>query len=110
MSTSESEILTRMRRRIILNFLDLPILLKLKNGSLCDQDIVSYIPKRFNVLITPGTVYSCLHHLEEEELVKTKLDKKKKVYILTEKGEQRVRTLSSMRDKVLGLVLDIFLG
>jgi len=110
MSISESELLTKMHRRIVSNFLDLSILLKLRNGSLSDQDILSYVPKRFDVVVSPGTIYSCLHHLEEEELIKAKWNNKKKVYTLTEKGEQRIKTLTNMTDKILGLVVNVFLG
>jgi len=110
MSSSESEILMKMHRRVVSNFLDFSILLKLRNGSLSDQDAISYIHKRFNVVISPGTIYSCLHHLENEELIQAKWDRKKKVYSLTERGEGTVKTLLSMRDKILGLVLNIFIG
>jgi len=111
MLISDSEILAKMHRRVVSNFLDLSILLKLRNGSLSDQDIVSYIHKRFNVIISPGKIYSCMHHLESQKLIQGKMNpKKKKVYSLTEKGEQTAKTLLSMRDKILGLVLNIFLG
>jgi len=100
----------KMHRRVVSNFLDFSILLKLRNGSLSDQDAISYIHKRFNVVISPGTIYSCLHHLENEELIQAKWDRKKKVYSLTERGEGTVKTLLSMRDKILGLVLNIFIG
>jgi len=99
-----------MHRRIVSNFLDLSILLKLRNGSLSSQDVVSYIHKRFNVAISLGTVYSCLHYLESKELVEAKASQKKNVYALTEKGEQKVKTMLNMRDKILGLVLDVFIG
>lgn len=110
MSSSESDVLMKMHRRVVSDFLDLSILLKLRNGSLSDQDVASYVHKRFNVAISPGTIYSCLHHLEGEELIQAKWDRKKKIYALTEKGTKRVRTLLSMRDKILGLFLDIFIG
>jgi DNA-binding PadR family transcriptional regulator len=110
MSISESELLTKIHGRIVSNFLDLSILLKLRNDSLSDQDIISYVSKRFNVVVSLGTIYSCLHHLEEEELIKAKWGKKKKVYTLTEKGEQRIKTLSNMSDKILGLVINLFIG
>ncbi|MFZ0965335.1 MAG: hypothetical protein WAN82_01745, partial [Candidatus Bathyarchaeia archaeon] len=62
----ESEILMEMHRRVITNFLDILLLLKLRNGSFSGYDIISYIHKRFDMLISSGTVYSCLYHLERD--------------------------------------------
>lgn len=105
----ESEILTQMHRRIVMDFLDAVILLKLKNGMINDYEILSYIQKRFNVPITPGTVYSCLHHLKEDGLVKEAHHSDKKAYALTQRGEEKAKTLLNMRDKILGLVVNLFL-
>jgi DNA-binding PadR family transcriptional regulator len=106
----ESEILMEMHRRVITNFLDILLLLKLRNGSFSGYDIISYIHKRFDMLISSGTVYSCLYHLERDGLIKGELVQRKRVYTLTEKGSETAKTLLSMRDKILGLVLNIVMG
>jgi len=106
----ESEILMKMNRRVVTNFLDVLILLKLRNGSFSGYDIISYIHKRFDMLISSGTVYSCLYHLERDGLIKGELVQRKRVYTLTEKGSETAKTLLSMRDKILGLVLNIVMG
>jgi len=106
----ESEILVEMNKRIVADFLDMLILLKLRNGSLNGYDTVSYIRKRFNTLISSGTVYSCLCRLERDELIKEEGSERKRVFTLTQKGEERVKTLLSMRDKILGLVVNLFIG
>jgi len=106
----ESEILMRMHKRIVADFLDVLILLKLKNGELSGPGIISYIHKRFNMLISSGTIYSILCHLEKDELIKGEGPQMKKVYALTQKGEETVKTLLKMRDKILGLVVDLFIG
>ena len=90
----ESEILIGMHRRVVTNFLDVLILLKLRNGSFSGYDIISYIHKRFDMLISSGT-----------DLVQ-----RKRVYMLTEKGRGTVKTILGMRDKILGLVVNIFIG
>lgn len=105
----ESEILTQLRRRVLMDFLDVLILLKLNNGMLSDYEILSHIQRRFNVPITPGTVYSCLHHLEKNKLIREVRSAKKKVYALTSKGEKKAKILFGMRDKILGLVANFFL-
>jgi DNA-binding PadR family transcriptional regulator len=106
----ESEILMKMNRRVVTNFLDILLLLKLRNGSFSGYDIISYIHKRFDMLISSGTVYSCLYHLERDGLIKGELVQRKRVYTLTEKGSETAKTLLSMRDKILGLVLNIVMG
>jgi DNA-binding PadR family transcriptional regulator len=106
----ESEILMKMNRRVVTIFLDVLILLKLRNASLSGYDIISYVHKRFDMLISSGTVYSCLYHLERDGLIKGELVQRKRVYMLTEKGRETAKTLLSMRDKILGLVLNIVMG
>jgi len=105
----ESEILTKMNRRLATDFLDVLILLKLENVSLSGYDIISYVQKRFNMPVSSGMVYSCLYHLERDELIKGESSQKKKVYTLTGKGKEKVKTLLSMRNKILGLVVDLFI-
>ena len=105
----ESEILMKMHRRLVTDFLNVLILLRLRNGSLSGYDVVSYIHKRFNTPISSGIVYSCLYHLEKDELIK-ECGQKKSVYTLTEKGKETVKTLLDMRDKILGLVVDLFIN
>ena len=106
----ESEILMKMHRRVVTNFLDILLLLKLRNGSFSGYDIISYIHKRFDMLISSGTVYSCLYHLERDGLIKGELVQRKRVYTLTEKGRETVKTILGMKDKILGLVLNIVMG
>ena len=106
----ESEILMKMNRRAVTNFLDVLILLKLRNSSFSGYDIISYIHKRFDMLISSGTVYSCLYHLERDGLIKGELVQRKRVYMLTENGRETVKTILGMKDKILGLVLNIVMG
>ena len=106
----ESEILMKMNRRVVTIFLDVLILLKLRNASLSGYDIISYVHKRFDMLISSGTVYSCLYHLERDGLIKGELVQRKRVYMLTEKERETVKTILGMKDKILGLVLNIVMG
>jgi len=105
---SESEIVTTMHRRFLTGFLDILILLKLRKSPLSGYDIMSYFPKRFNMAFSSGTVYSCLYRLERDELIKGELAQRKRVYTLTEKGNETVKTLLNMRDKILGLLVSLF--
>lgn len=106
----ESEILMKMQRKFVMSFLDVFILLKLRNASLSGYDIISYIHKRFNMLISSGTVYSLLYRLERDRLIKGQSNLRKRTYTLTDKGRKAAKALSGMRDKILRLGLDIFTG
>ncbi|MDI6905200.1 MAG: PadR family transcriptional regulator [Candidatus Bathyarchaeia archaeon] len=106
----ESETLMKLYRRIVVDFLDVLILLKLRNVSLSGYDIISYVHKRFNMLISSGTVYSCLYRLERDELIKGERGQRKRVYTLTQKGKKTIETLLNMKNKILGLIVDLFIG
>lgn len=100
----------KLHRRIVVDFLDVLILLKLRNSSFSGYDIISYIHKRFNILISSGTVYSCLYRLERDGLIEGKTGQRKRVYTLTQKGKETIKTMLNMRDKILGLVVNLFIG
>jgi DNA-binding PadR family transcriptional regulator len=106
----ESEILRKMHRRIVKNFLYVLILLELMDNQLSGYDVISFIHKHFNVLLSSGAVYSCLYFMEREGLIRSERVRRKRVYKLTEKGKQTVRTLLKMKDKILGLVVNLFIG
>ena len=104
----ESEFLTKMRERLVTDFLDTLILLKMRNNPLTGNDIISYIHRSFDVLVCLGTVYSCLHHLEKEELIMGKSGLNERVYSLTEKGKETTESWLDMRNNILGIVVDLF--
>ncbi|MEM3668857.1 MAG: hypothetical protein QXU38_03590, partial [Candidatus Bathyarchaeia archaeon] len=103
----ESEILTQFHKRVVMDFLDALILLKLRNGMLSDYEILSYIQRRFNVPITLGTVYSCLNQLQENKLVREVQSEKERGYVLTPTGKKKTKAVLNMRDKILGLVANL---
>jgi DNA-binding PadR family transcriptional regulator len=106
----EAEIMNMMHERVVKNFLDMVILMELKKHSMSGYNITSFINNKFNMLMGSGTVYSYLYFLEKNGLVKAEGAQEKKVYTLTEQGKERVRAFSNSRDKILGLVLNLFIG
>jgi DNA-binding PadR family transcriptional regulator len=48
--------------------------------------IIADIHKRFDVLLSPGTLYPLLYSLEKQGLISIKQDGRRKNYLLTEKG------------------------
>lgn len=100
-----------IRERIARHFLDFFILMVLARGSsLSCYDLVDIVNDRFHMSLIPPTVYSRLHSLEDDGLIEGNAVQGKRVYALTEKGAQTAKTLSNMRDKILGSVLDLFVG
>lgn len=106
----ESEILSKMNRKVVKHFLDVLVLLELRTRSLSGYDVISFLHKRFDVLVSSGTVYSCLYYLEREGLITGEWVQRKRVYTLTDKGKKTANALLRMKDKILGLVLNIFIA
>jgi DNA-binding PadR family transcriptional regulator len=99
-----TKIVENLRRRTIKTFMDMLILAELQDKSLSGYDIISIIHKRFNILVSSGTVYSLLYSLERKGLVAADVDQRKRVYTLTEKGEQTLETVGKANGEINGLV------
>jgi DNA-binding PadR family transcriptional regulator len=74
--------------------MDLVMLAELRNGSMSGYDAIGHIHNKFGVLISSGTIYSHLYALERDGLIEGKTDVKKRVYVITEKGENVLETIS----------------
>jgi DNA-binding PadR family transcriptional regulator len=105
----ESEILDKMHKRIVQDFLDLVILLELEKHPLNGDDLVSFVRNKFHISLSLGTVYSYLYALERGGLVKSEYAQKK-IYTLTDRGRETVRVLPNIKAKILGLMLNLFVG
>jgi len=106
----ESEILDQTHKRIVKNFLDMVILMELRKRSMSGYDIIAFIHNKFHMLMSSGTVYSHLYFLERNGLIKDKWAQRRRVYTLTEQGKENVRAFLNSKDKILGLVLNLFIG
>ena len=106
----ESEILDQTHKRIVKNFLDMVILMELRKRSMSGYDIIAFINNKFHMLMSSGTVYSHLYFLERNGLIKDKWAQRRRVYTLTEQGKENVRAFLNSKDKILGLVLNLFIG
>jgi DNA-binding PadR family transcriptional regulator len=102
-----TNIVENLRRRTIKTFMDMLILGELQEKPLSGYDIISLIHKRFNVLVSSGTVYSLLYSLERKGLVTADMDQRKRVYTLTTKGEQTLETVERANGEINGLVQNL---
>ena len=96
-----------LRRRTIRAFMDILILAELQEKPLSGYDIISLIHRKFNVLVSSGTVYSLLYSLERKGLVTADMDQRKRVYNLTEKGEQTLETVGRANEEINSLVQNL---
>ena len=97
----------KLQKRVIKSFLDVFILAEVRERALSGYDIVSLLRKKFDVYFSPGTVYSLLFSLERNGLVTGNMNSRKRVYALTEKGEQTLKTVAKANGKILNLLSDM---
>jgi DNA-binding PadR family transcriptional regulator len=97
---SEARILKKMHEKIIKSFMDTIIMAELKNGSISGYDMISFIHSKFGFLVSSGTVYSLLYSLERNGLVEGAWIERKRVYKLTQKGNQTIETVINSQDKI----------
>jgi len=106
----ESEILDKMHKRIVQNFLDVVILMELRTRPLSNRDVVSFVHNKFGILLSLDTASSCLHGLEKEGLIKGEWVQRKRVYTSTELGKETATMFLNTKNKILGLILNLFVG
>jgi len=104
----EHDILRRMQERIIKNFIDILILAELRKGRpMSGYDFIAFIHKKFHILISSGTVYSVLYSLERDEIIKGMHDSKKRLYKLTDKGEETTKDLLKAYEKIQNFMITL---
>ena len=106
---ASSEIVEKLQKRIFHDFMDLLILAEMKKGSLSGYDVICLFHKKFGVLMSSGTVYSLLYSLERDGLIKGVWDQRKRVYELSEKGEQNIKVITNANDAVQNFLRDLSL-
>jgi len=102
------QFLKKFNDRLIRHFLDVLILMELKDGFLSGYDVIALVHREFGTLLSAGSVYSCLSSLEREGLISGDWVERKRMYRLTDKGKEVVAAISASKDVVLNLVNRIF--
>ena len=107
----EREILEEMHERIVKTFLDTIVLVKLRkqDDPMSGYDVVTFIHEKFGILVSSGTAYSILYSMERDELIKGRSSQRKRVYTLTDKGEKKIKAISEAKEKILGLMINLFI-
>ncbi len=90
---------------LVKTFLDIIVLTMLKNAPSHGYALIADIHKRFDVLLSPGTLYPLLYSLEKREFIDIKKEGRRKNYFLTKKGQiQAEKVISMYRDKIRQLM------
>ena len=92
-----------IEERIIKHALDVIILKALKNGASGGYEILSIIHRDFGKLLSAGTVYSVLYSLERNDFVRASFNNRARCYALTEKGEETLRSIRIMRERIIAI-------
>jgi len=106
---SSSKFVEKLHRKTIKNFMDIFVLAELKRRSLSGYDFIGFIHRRFDIMMSSGTIYSLLYSLERDGLIKGASSERKRVYVLTEKGEQSIGVVMEANKEIQELLRNISL-
>ncbi len=75
--------------------IDIVIAALLYKEPMCGFDIIKTLVRRYNVVLSQGTIYPLLYNLEKEGLLRSEISKnnKTKIYIPTEEGREKLRKM-----------------
>jgi DNA-binding PadR family transcriptional regulator len=100
---TQKDVVNEIYGRFLREFMDLFIMVKMREAKSSGYDIMTHFHHRYDLLVSPGTVYSVLYSLEREGLIKADDMGGKRIYSLTGKGEAIVKTISESGKVLEGL-------
>ena len=80
--------------------MDIFILTEMEKGALSGYDAIGLIHQKFGIVLSSGTVYSLLYSMERDGMIKGVWNSRKRVYELTEKGEQNIKAIIKANKEV----------
>jgi DNA-binding PadR family transcriptional regulator len=104
---ASSDLVEKLHKRAIQNFMDILILTEMEKRSLSGYDAVGLVHKKFGLLLSSGTVYSLLYSMERDGWIKGILEQRKRVYVLSEKGEQNIKAITKANEEVKNFLRNI---
>ena len=103
LSAEKGRCLLKLRRRLVKNFMDLLILMELRERTMSGYDVMTLIYRRFGILMGSGSVYSLLYRMEREGLIAGTWQERRRVYMLTPKGAQAAETSHRFHEDLMDL-------
>ena len=105
----ENKFVKQMRRRIVKNFLDTIFLAELKKTQpQSAYALMKLVHQKFNFLISAGTVYALLYSMERKDLVIGEPTENKRIYRLTEKGNETINVLLNTKEDLFQYAKTVF--
>ena len=96
---NERNILRKMRRRFVNEFLDMIILDRVESTPYINgYAIIEYVFRKFNILVSSGVVYSTLYAMEREGLIAGAWSGRKRIYRITPEGKKVIKTIRERFD------------
>jgi DNA-binding PadR family transcriptional regulator len=84
----------KVRKRVLKACLSVAIMAELsKRTALSATNIISILKKRYNIQLSAGTVYSVLYALEKDRNIQRLPNRRKKLYVLTNKGKENIKNI-----------------
>lgn len=100
-----SDFQSDIRDHLVKSFLDIIVLSMLKQNASHGYALIADIHKRFDVLLSPGTLYPLLYSLEKQGLISIEQEGRRKNYLLTERGLiQADRVISTYSNQIRDLL------
>jgi len=97
----EDKIDAVIHERILKAFMDMAILSNLtKNDFMSGCDCIEFFQKTSGISVNSGTVYALLYAMERDGLVEGTKNQHERVYKLTEKGENTVKSVQKMTPEI----------
>lgn len=90
----EKTVVRTIYERFLKEFMDVLIMVKMREGERSGYDMLNYFHQKFDLLISPGTVYSVLYSMERDGLIKARGADRKRIYTLTPKGEATIKAIN----------------
>jgi DNA-binding PadR family transcriptional regulator len=93
MKGMERNVVNTIYERFLKEFMDVLIMVKMREGEASGYDLLTYFHHKFDLLVSPGTVYSVLYSMERNGVIKARGVDRKRIYALTPKGEATIKAI-----------------
>ena len=87
MVSLEQVSLLPLYKKLLKAFLETVIMVCLKDELLSGYDFLLHFNEKFNIVLSPGTVYSTMNNMERDGLIKSEIFLRKRIYQLTDEGK-----------------------
>ena len=105
----ENKCIKQIRRRIVKNFLDIIFLAELKKVQpQSAYALMNLVHRKFGFLISAGTVYALLYSMERKELVIGERTENKRIYRLTQKGNETINIIGKAKEEFFQYAKTVF--